>query len=98
MVASELGPYLLQDALSYAGWNTGRDGVVSLSQAPTVEELRAENGSYQIVPPARAAELVAQDRVLGLQPLCGGIPPELAWPYLEAAAAAAARTAERQRS
>lgn len=91
---AELGPYLLQDALSYASWNTGRDGVVSLSQATTVEELRAENGSYQIVPPARAAELVAQDRVLGLQPLCGGIPPQLAWPYLEAAAAAVARTAE----
>jgi alkanesulfonate monooxygenase SsuD/methylene tetrahydromethanopterin reductase-like flavin-dependent oxidoreductase (luciferase family) len=84
---AELGPYLLQDALSYASWNTGRDGVLSLSQAVTVEELRAENGSYQIVTPARAAELTAQNRVLGLQPLCGGIPPQLAWSYLEAAAA-----------
>ncbi|HEY0581962.1 MAG TPA: LLM class flavin-dependent oxidoreductase, partial [Chloroflexota bacterium] len=83
---AELGPYLLQDALSYAGWNADRDGIVSLSQATTVEELRAENGSYQIVPPAHAAELIAQNRILGLQPLCGGIPPALAWPYLQAAA------------
>ena len=27
---------------------------------------------------------------LGLQPLVGGLPPDLAWPYLEAAAAAVA--------
>ena len=30
-------------------------------------------------------------QVLPLAPLCGGLPPELAWPYLERAAAAAAR-------
>jgi hypothetical protein len=28
---------------------------------------------------------------LPLHPLCGGIPPDVAWPYLERAAAAAAR-------
>ena len=84
---AELGQYLLQDARSYAGWNAGRDGVVSLSQATTVEDLRAEDGSYQIITPAQAAKLVASNRILGLQPLCGGIPPAIAWPYLEAAAA-----------
>ncbi len=31
-------------------------------------------------------------QALPLAPLCGGLPPELAWPYLERAAVAAARS------
>ena len=31
--------------------------------------------------------MIAEGHMLGLQPLVGGIPPDIAWPYLEAAAA-----------
>lgn len=88
---AEIGPYLLADATSYSAWNAGRHGTASISRARTVEELAAERGAYQILTPAEAAELVARSGMpLGLQPLVGGLPPDLAWPYLEAAARATA--------
>jgi len=55
--------------------------------------LAAEKGAYQIVTPAEARELIRNGHPLGLQPLAGGIPPDLAWPYLEAAAAVATEAA-----
>ena len=63
----------------------GRDGV-DLT-APTVAELAAEKGAYQIITPAEARDLIARGNALGLQPLVGGIPRDVAWPYLENAAA-----------
>jgi alkanesulfonate monooxygenase SsuD/methylene tetrahydromethanopterin reductase-like flavin-dependent oxidoreductase (luciferase family) len=85
---AEIGPYLLADAASYASWNVGRDHTASLSRARTVEELAAEKGNYQIVTPAEAKDLLGRTGFpLGLQPLAGGIPPDVAWRYLEAAAA-----------
>ena len=38
-----------------------------------------------------ATEFVREGRLLPLHPLCGGVPPEVAWPYLQRAAAASAR-------
>ena len=84
---AEIGEYLLLDALSYSGWNAHRDGTASISRAASVAELAAEKGAYQIVTPAEARALIADGHALGLQPLVGGIPPDLAWPYLETAAA-----------
>lgn len=84
---AELGEYMLVDALGYGEWNRHRSGVASISQAQTVAELRAEHGAYQVLTPAEAKALVARGVPLGLQPLVGGIPPEIAWPYLEQAAA-----------
>jgi alkanesulfonate monooxygenase SsuD/methylene tetrahydromethanopterin reductase-like flavin-dependent oxidoreductase (luciferase family) len=85
---SEIGEYLLADAASYADWNASRSGTASISRAPSVTALAAERGAYQIVTPPAARELVAGGFPLNLQPLVGGLPPDLAWPYLEAAAAA----------
>jgi hypothetical protein len=34
---------------------------------------------------------VRSGRPMPLHPLCGGVAPDIAWPYLERAAAAAAR-------
>jgi len=87
---AEIGEYLLLDALSYSGWNAHREGTVSISRAPTVAELAAEKGAYQIITPAEARDLIAQGNALGLQPLVGGIPRDIAWPYLENAAAVSA--------
>jgi alkanesulfonate monooxygenase SsuD/methylene tetrahydromethanopterin reductase-like flavin-dependent oxidoreductase (luciferase family) len=85
---AELGPYLMVDARGYAAWNAGREGTASVSFARTAEDLRDERGQYQILTPDEARALVGRGEALGLQPLVGGIPPEVAWPYLEAAAAA----------
>jgi len=94
---AELGPYMFADAEVYGHWNAGRSGIASVSYASSVAELRAEHGSYQVLTPDEAVSLVGQGVPLALQPLVGGLPPELAWPYLEAAAAvtAAARAQPR---
>ncbi len=85
---AEIGEYLYRDSASYAEWNAHREGTASISRATSVEEMAAEKGAYQILTPAEARSLVAKGTPLGLQPLVGGLPPDLAWPYLEAAAAA----------
>jgi len=88
---AEIGPYLLHDATGYGAWSAGRPAtaIASLSGSVTVEALRAEEGSYRIVTPAEAKAMVAAGEILILDPLCGGLPPSLAWPYLEAAVDAA---------
>ncbi|GJM37003.1 MAG: hypothetical protein DHS20C19_03700 [Acidimicrobiales bacterium] len=78
---AEIGDFLLHDAVTYADW-MGDAASLSVSRATTVDELRAENGAYRIVTADEARALRDQHGVLALQPLCGGIPPDLAWPYL----------------
>ena len=86
-----LGPYLLHDAIMAASYRPHDDSVASITRADSVSALRAEDGPYRIFTPDEAAEYVRGGRLLPLHPLCGGVPPDLAWPYLERAAAAAAR-------
>ena len=77
----ELGPYLLHDATTYAAWNP-QGNTASLSYGTTVEELRAENGAHRVMTVDDAIAHVRRYGLVGLHPLCGGLPPELAWPYL----------------
>lgn len=84
-----LGRYLLHDAVMAASYRPHDDSVASITRAAGVAELRAENGPYRILTLDEAAEYVRGGRPLPLHPLCGGVPPEVAWPYLERAAAAA---------
>jgi alkanesulfonate monooxygenase SsuD/methylene tetrahydromethanopterin reductase-like flavin-dependent oxidoreductase (luciferase family) len=91
---AEVGPYMLRDAAGYDQWNVGRpdeikETIASLSSARTVDDLRAEHGSYRICTPAEARARIASGGVLCLDPLCGGLPPDLAWPYLRTAVEAA---------
>jgi alkanesulfonate monooxygenase SsuD/methylene tetrahydromethanopterin reductase-like flavin-dependent oxidoreductase (luciferase family) len=79
---SQMGPHLLHDAQMYAKWLGGTISV-SKSTAQTVDELRAQKGAYQIYTPDEAVEYVKKNRILMLQPLCGGLPPEYAWASLE---------------
>jgi hypothetical protein len=51
-----------------------------------VEELKTERGAYQIITPAEAAAYLGRGVPLALQPLVGGLPPDVAWRYLETAA------------
>ena len=79
---AQIGPYMLHDAQMYAAW-MGESGSISKSVARDVESLRRENGAYRIFTPEEAAAHVKSHGILMLQPLCGGLPPELAWPSLE---------------
>jgi alkanesulfonate monooxygenase SsuD/methylene tetrahydromethanopterin reductase-like flavin-dependent oxidoreductase (luciferase family) len=79
---SELGPYLMHDALSYAALNQGNTHTASISTATTVAELRAEAQSHRIVTVDEAVSMVKAGSPLALQPLVGGLPPEIAWRYL----------------
>lgn len=87
----ELGPYLLHDAVTAAAYRHGDETVASISRATTVAELRATPGPYRIFTVAEAVAHLRSGRSLPLLPLCGGLPPDLAWPYLERAATAAGR-------
>lgn len=81
---STIGPHLLHDARTYGAWLDGRaHGAVTKSGATTVDELRAENGNYRIVDPDGALAILRTSGYLGLQPLCGGVAPDLAWSSLE---------------
>ncbi len=75
----DYGPYLLHDAKMYAEWFGGDHESVTKSAATDVEALRREGGNYRIYSIAEAVEAVQKTGMLALQPLCGGLPPELAW-------------------
>lgn len=78
----EVGPYLMNDVLSYASWNEDSKTVASLSYSKTVDDLRAERGAHRIMTVDEAVDHVKTAFVLPLHPLCGGVPPDTAWPYL----------------
>jgi alkanesulfonate monooxygenase SsuD/methylene tetrahydromethanopterin reductase-like flavin-dependent oxidoreductase (luciferase family) len=77
-------PHARHEAESYGRWATaaGLDGVTGYT-APSdgdVDALRAE-GRYRVVTPdeLRAELAAAPDTVLVLNPMMGGLPPDLAW-------------------
>jgi alkanesulfonate monooxygenase SsuD/methylene tetrahydromethanopterin reductase-like flavin-dependent oxidoreductase (luciferase family) len=88
----ELGPYLLHDAVTAASYRHGDDSVASITRAGTVSDLRQPGGPYRMFTVDEAAEYIRGGRPLPLHPLCGGIPPDVAWPYLELAALATQRS------
>ena len=78
----ELGPYLMNDVRGYAEWNVGDTTTANLSFVDSAEALRAESRSHRILTVDEAVELVRAGMPLNLHPLIGGVPPEVAWPYL----------------
>jgi hypothetical protein len=80
---AEMGPYLLHDARCYAAWMGDANTSVTKSAATTVAELRAQAGPYRIFTPEESVAHIRANGLLLLQPLCGGLPPALAWPSLE---------------
>ncbi len=77
-----IGPHLLHDATAYGAWLGEHHDAVTRSTAATVEQLRSEAANYRIVTPAEAVDLIHAHGYLGLQPLCGGVAPDLAWQSL----------------
>jgi alkanesulfonate monooxygenase SsuD/methylene tetrahydromethanopterin reductase-like flavin-dependent oxidoreductase (luciferase family) len=86
-----LGPHLLHDAVTAASYRPHDDSVASITRADTVAALRDERGPYRIFTSDEAADYIRSGRPLPLHPLCGGIPPDVAWRYLKLAGAASAQ-------
>ncbi|OMC24033.1 LLM class flavin-dependent oxidoreductase [Mycobacterium colombiense] len=79
----EIGKYLLHDAMAYSEWNPGNTVSANITTAKTVDELRHESTSHVILPVDEARKRLAAGEVFNINPLCGGIPPAIAWPYLK---------------
>jgi alkanesulfonate monooxygenase SsuD/methylene tetrahydromethanopterin reductase-like flavin-dependent oxidoreductase (luciferase family) len=86
-----LGPHLVHDAVTAASYRPHDDSVASITRAGNVAALREAKGPYRIFTPDEATDYIRSGRPLPLHPLCGGIPPDVAWRYLELAGAAGAR-------
>ena len=75
---------MLGEVRSYREWNIG-------SWPPGVDDhgrhastsCRRSGTPYRVFTPDEAVEHVRTAGYLGLHPLCGGIPPEVAWTSLE---------------
>jgi alkanesulfonate monooxygenase SsuD/methylene tetrahydromethanopterin reductase-like flavin-dependent oxidoreductase (luciferase family) len=79
---AEIGEHLLYEARVYSGWQpaTQQSSTVH-SRAKTVDELRRE-GLYRVLTPEQCVERARAQgpwAAFVLYPLCGGIPPALAW-------------------
>jgi alkanesulfonate monooxygenase SsuD/methylene tetrahydromethanopterin reductase-like flavin-dependent oxidoreductase (luciferase family) len=79
----EIGEYLLHDAMAYSEWNPDNQVSANISTAKTVDELRRSSSSHVILSVEEAKARVADGEMFNLSPLCGGIPPDIAWPYLK---------------
>lgn len=80
----EIGKYLLHDAMAYSEWNPDNTVSANITTAKTVDELRYESTSHVILSVDEARKRLAAGEVFNINPLCGGIPPEIAWRYLKA--------------
>lgn len=78
----ELGPHLLHDAQAYAAWNPGNVTSAGITDVDDVEQLRATSASHCVLTVDEAVSRVRAGELLNLSPLCGGVPPDVAWPYL----------------
>jgi alkanesulfonate monooxygenase SsuD/methylene tetrahydromethanopterin reductase-like flavin-dependent oxidoreductase (luciferase family) len=89
-----LGPYLVHDAVTAASYRPNDDSVASITRADSVTGLREAGSPYRIFTPDEAADYMRSGRPLPLHPLCGGIPPDVAWLHLKLAGAAAEQARE----
>lgn len=82
----DLGPHVLHDQAMYHEWNVaaGKPLPASVTDAASVEAIRAAGTPYRVFAPGEAAEELAAGRILNLHPLVGGLAPELAWESLRA--------------
>lgn len=79
----EIGKYLLHDAMAYSEWNPDNTVSANITTARTVDELRSQSKSHVILSVDEARKRLAAGEVFNINPLCGGIPPDIAWRYLK---------------
>ncbi|WP_262320487.1 LLM class flavin-dependent oxidoreductase [Acidiferrimicrobium sp. IK] len=79
----QMGPYFLHETNAYGQWLDQSDGAGPYQQAGSLDDLKA-GGQYLIVTPEEHVEMLraAPFPFAMFHPLCGGIPPELAWSSL----------------
>lgn len=77
-----MGPHLLHDVRSHVAINQGNSHTASISTASSIEELRTEDRTHRIVTVDEAFSMIKAGTPLPLQPLVGGLPPEIAWRHL----------------
>ncbi len=80
---AEMGPYFLHEMNAYGAWQAQDDTGSPYRSVEDLSELRA-SGSYDVLTPEEhVRELEAASFPFAfLHPMCGGIPPELAWSSL----------------
>ena len=88
---AEIGSYLLHDACMAAAYRQGDETVASITRADTVDELRSARRPYAVMAIDDAVAQIRSGASLQLHPLCGGMPPKIAWHYLERASVAVSR-------
>ena len=91
----EVGPHLMHDVLAYGEWNVDKENIASISAARSIDELRTEERSHRIYSFDEAVDIVRNGGMLPLHPLCGGLPPDLAWKYFKIVADEVMPAAER---
>lgn len=79
----EIGKYLLHDAVAYSEWNPDNTVSANITSAKTVDELRHTSSTHVILSIDEARARLAAGEMFNLSPLCGGIPPDIAWRYLK---------------
>jgi hypothetical protein len=78
-----MAPYFLHETNTYGAWQAQDDVASPYRTARDTEELRV-SGRYRVVSPEQfIAETKSSELpFVMLNPMCGGIPPELAWKSL----------------
>jgi alkanesulfonate monooxygenase SsuD/methylene tetrahydromethanopterin reductase-like flavin-dependent oxidoreductase (luciferase family) len=79
---AEIGPHLLHLAKSKASWSTSEESSSSpWHGVKTLQDLK-DRGMYDVVTPEQCVEL-AKTRSICVQPLMGGLHPDIGWKCLE---------------
>ena len=79
---AKVGPHCMHEMNTYAAWF--RDGVSGAGPywiVDDIDELR-KTGAYLVLTPDELIEHLRTYGYMMLHPLCGGIPPEIAWETL----------------
>ncbi|MDX6285817.1 MAG: hypothetical protein QOG53_1302 [Frankiales bacterium] len=79
---AEIGPCFLDEATTYAGWQTGKVSSAVHTKASTIDELRA-TGIYNILTPEECIKRIKDGKgMFSFHPLCNGISIEKGWESL----------------
>lgn len=79
----ELGPYFLHETNAYGAWQRESNSQTPFHEATDIDDLRSR-GTHRIVTPDGFVDEMKQAvfPFHVFHPMCGGIPPELAWQSL----------------
>jgi hypothetical protein len=75
-----IGPHVLHEATTYQGWQRPGETSSASTDATTIDELKAGD-RFAVLTPDQAVDHLRRGSLL-LYPLCGGIPPDVAWESL----------------